>query len=70
MSMMDELTDGDKAMLIEGAVAWWEQNRPNSWTLEQHLADPTVYCNTDADRVLAEAAATVVRQRQAAGGAL
>jgi hypothetical protein len=28
--------------LAAAAKTWWEAGRPEGWSLEQHLADPTV----------------------------
>jgi hypothetical protein len=45
-------------LLAAASQAWWESRRPQGWTLEQHLADPTAGCNsTEEERALAEAVA-------------
>jgi hypothetical protein len=49
--------------LAAASKAWWESRRPQGWTLEQHLADPTVGCNsTKEERALAEAVAACFQQ--------
>jgi hypothetical protein len=49
--------------LAAAAKAWWESRRPQGWTLEQHLAEPTAGCSgTAQERALAEAVAHWVEQ--------
>jgi hypothetical protein len=49
--------------MAAASKAWWESRRPQGWTLEQHLADPTAGCDgTAAERSLAEAVAHWIRQ--------
>jgi hypothetical protein len=49
--------------LTAAARVWWESGRPEGWSLEQHLADPTAGCNGSAqERALAEAVAHWVEQ--------
>ena len=49
--------------LAAASKAWWESRRPQGWTLEQHLADPTAGCVGAAqERALAEAVAHWVGQ--------
>jgi hypothetical protein len=59
-------TDSAAASLLALAAAskaWWESTRPNGWTLEQHLADPSAGCgNAPEERSLARAVAHWIRQ--------
>jgi hypothetical protein len=49
--------------LAAASKAWWESGRPEGWTLEQHLAEPTAGCGGRAqERALAEAVARWVGQ--------
>ena len=49
--------------LMAAAKAWWEQGRPSGWSLEQHLNEPTIGCNsTEKEQALAKAVATWVGQ--------
>jgi hypothetical protein len=51
--------------LAAASKAWWESRRPQGWTFEQHLADPTAGCNGTADdQALAQAVAGWLRQRR------
>lgn len=44
---------------------WWESRRPQGWTLEQHLADPTAGCSGIVnDQALAQAVAGWLRQHR------
>lgn len=57
----------DSAVLLavaDAAVAWWQARKPADWSLEQHLADPAINCDGDAERPLAEAAAKWVALRK------
>lgn len=42
-------------------LAWWEENRPLGWAEEDHVAQATVNCETDAEQALARLAAHLVR---------
>jgi hypothetical protein len=62
----DESIPGNStaSLLVLAAVseAWWE-GRPQGWTLEQHLADPIIGCNsTENVQALAKAVAAGLRQ--------
>lgn len=49
--------------LAAAARAWWESRRPEGWSLEQHLAEPTAgHSGTAQERLLAEAVARWARQ--------
>ena len=49
--------------LATAAKAWWESGRPEGWSLEQHLADPTAgRKGSDAERALARAIGQWVRE--------
>ena len=49
--------------LAAAARSWWEGNRPEGWSLEQHLGAPTVGCDgTAQEQTLAEAVAGWIRQ--------
>jgi hypothetical protein len=63
--------DGDMACetslqilaLAAAARTWWESGRPKGWSLEQHLADPTIgHDGSEAERALAEAIGQWVQQ--------
>jgi hypothetical protein len=50
----------DTAILLavaDAAAVWWKAHKPADWSLEQHLADPTINCDGDGERQLAQAAA-------------
>jgi hypothetical protein len=34
-------------------IEWWEGFRPNGWTIEDHLNNPTVNCKTEQEKNLA-----------------
>lgn len=47
--------------LEQAARKWWEMHRPVGWTLEQHLANPTINTTaSEADRALARAVAKAI----------
>lgn len=49
--------------LAAAAKAWWEDGRPQGWSLEQHLAHPTAgHDSSDAERALAAAVGEWLRQ--------
>jgi uncharacterized phage infection (PIP) family protein YhgE len=51
--------------LIRTAVIWWESMRPLSWTIEQHLDDPTINAGpTVWDCEMATAVAEYVKSTQ------
>ena len=43
------------------AKLWWEYKRPVNYKIEQHLKNPTINCVTEAERVLAEEIAKMVK---------
>jgi hypothetical protein len=45
------------AAVANAAEVWWKARKPADWTLEQHLANPTINCEGDGERQLAQAAA-------------
>lgn len=44
-------------------MQWWEGRRPRHFTLAQHLTDPEVNCQTDAEVRLARACAKSAKER-------
>ena len=34
-------------------IEWWEGFRPENWTLQDHLDNPTINCPTEAAKKLA-----------------
>ena len=48
--------------LRAAVLAWWEGRRPIKWVEEDHVANPTVNCKTDAESALARCAAKLVRR--------
>lgn len=50
--------------LIGRAVGWWRSKKPNAYTMEDHLANPTVNCTTPLEKALARSAARVVQNIQ------
>lgn len=40
--------------LADQSIRWWEQKRPDGWTEEQHLKNPTVNCVTAEECKLAK----------------
>ncbi|WP_028998180.1 hypothetical protein [Azohydromonas australica] len=50
--------------VAEAAAVWWMARRPDGWSLERHLADPTVHCEDDHERQLAAAAARWISHRK------
>jgi hypothetical protein len=53
----------EELALAAAARAWWEAGRPDGWSLEQHLADPSAGCSgTAQDRALAQTVAHWVGQ--------
>lgn len=53
--------------VIIAAVEWWEMHRPVAWTPSEHLQNPGVNTPTATARMLAEAVAAYLRDRE--GGA-
>ena len=51
----------DKGNVAAAVIAWWEENRPLGWAEEDHVAQATVNCETDAEQALARLAAQLVR---------
>ena len=47
--------------LMRIAKLWWEHERPVNYKIEQHLKNPTINCVTEAERVLAEEIAKMVK---------
>jgi hypothetical protein len=45
------------AAVANAAEVWWKARKPADWTLEQHLANPTINCEGDGERQFAQAAA-------------
>lgn len=41
----------------QAAKRWWTAQRPEGWTLDQHLDEPTVNCTSKTSRDLATAVA-------------
>lgn len=39
--------------IISDAIYWWETHRPLSFTLEQHLKNPTINTSSKAEEQLA-----------------
>lgn len=54
-------TSHDKGNVAAAVIAWWEENRPLGWAEEDHVAQATVNCETDAEQALARLAAQLVR---------
>ena len=50
----------DKGNVAAAVIAWWEENRPLGWAEEDHVAQATVNCETDAEQALARLAAQLV----------
>ena len=46
--------------VCRAACAWWDEKRPAGWSLEKHVADPTVNCSTGTEKELAIAVAALV----------
>ena len=46
--------------LDRAALAWWEQLRPDNWTLREHLENPTLNTKSAAEQALAAAVAAAV----------
>jgi hypothetical protein len=45
--------DTTRPQEFEEAAKWWFSTRPCGWTLDMHLAHPTVRCATPKERGLA-----------------
>ena len=61
----DSTLEASPQMLALAAAArtWWEAGRPEGWSLEQHLADPTAGRSAlPQERALAEAVGMWLRQ--------
>jgi len=43
------------------AIAWWEDKRPCVFTLDEHLANPTINTTTDSEKELALRVSLLVR---------
>ena len=59
--MNDTNPSHDKGNVAAAVIAWWEENRPLGWSEEDHVAQATVNCETDAEQALARLAAQLVR---------
>ncbi len=59
MSFVTEQHD-TKAATLQAALAWWEALRPVSWTLRQHLDNPTINAGSKVEKALATAVAKAV----------
>lgn len=46
--------------VLKAAEHWWEQHRPLTYGIEEHLENPTVNCATFSDRELGRAVAKYV----------
>jgi hypothetical protein len=44
-------------LVVDRAIQWWISNRPASFGREEHIANPTVNCRSDAAKFLAQAIA-------------
>ena len=54
-------TEGQPVFLTEAAMSWWEGHRPTAYTVEQHIADPTVNCGNLESAELAKACAVIAK---------
>ena len=55
--MKEGFPDGaDKTLLrvADAAAVWWTMHRPIQWSVERHLANPTINCATAAEKTLAK----------------
>lgn len=50
----------EQQRLIEAATAWWKMRRPMTWSVEAHLANPTINTSYSWERDLARAVADLV----------
>ena len=51
-----------KLLVLKRAQRWWELHRPVCWTLEQHLASPTINVSGEGDAALARAVAAMLKE--------
>jgi len=52
--------------LFEAAVKWWESKRPDGWTLERHLKNPTVNRSGAEERLAKEVAKIIISEMREA----
>ncbi|HAK91128.1 MAG TPA: hypothetical protein DCP94_05880 [Massilia timonae] len=60
MKGANQMADTELKLRV-AVLAWWEENRPLGWAEEDHVAQATVNCETDAEQALARLAAQLVR---------
>ena len=46
--------DATLLKVADAAVVWWTMHRPIQWSVEQHIANPTINCATAAEKTLAK----------------
>lgn len=47
--------------LKNAILAWWAQHRPLSFSLDDHVANPTVNLSSDADKELGRVAGWIAK---------
>lgn len=61
---VEDLAPQEAHAVIEAAIQWWENLRPEGWTEEQHLVEPEVNTIDDLEGDMALKVAAVVRARR------
>lgn len=50
--------------IIVQAIRWWHSKGPAVWSLEDHLSEPAVNTNGEAERALARSVGTYLASQQ------